>query len=467
MITHIHYFQQKTERNKESNSTCEIRLGSDENCILYYADFYTQYTRQKNEFDYVRFIHELKIDKLTGDIFVKYNIKNQRIKSPVLKSGDWIKKNNFNMLCDLSERAFYLGEKRSGYWGVKYQRHRTELFNQLKEMLMSLVDDEFLKNKDYQKNSKDLLSISFFDLIVDFHLSKKKIKFHDNVYLHILDDYPKKKYLKSNDNKFLPAVLDYYQIKSKYFIGELSSKENSKVNIRCLAWLCKLFGDNHIEYIKRFDWKQMCSLFLKPKKQFYCKNESEKEILSKVLIQWFKDEMIENPFESVYKLFALRGYLEDRGYNLKIKIRTPEDIDYMISQWELMKKHLSVGYKLRYDIPEQIVSSIEEEIIIDGKVFLPKVLLSEDDFILEGSRMKNCMSKQFMHGALYIYVALTHNKKRINMQFRKGNMVQAYGKANSPVKKEIFEQAMEIVSVRISKFPFLLWKKEKYEIISN
>ncbi len=53
------------------------------------------------------------------------------------------------------------------------------------------------------------------------------------------------------------------------------------------------------------------------------------------------------------------------------------------------------------------------------------------------------------------------------MQFRKGNLVQAYGRANSPVKKEIFSEAMDILSLRISKFPFLIWKKEKYEIIGN
>lgn len=468
MVTHIHHFQEKIERSKKSSSTCELRLGSDDTFIEFFADYFTQYTRGISDENTVRFTHRLKIDKVTGDIFVDYTLGNHRIASNTIKSGNWTKKNNFNMLCDFTERAFYLGEKRKNYWGVRFERIKLSIFNIIKQELFDSIGESFIKNKDYETSANTVTSFSLFDLIVDYHLIKKNIKFHDGVYYHILEDYPKKKFLKVNDNKFLPAVLDQYKIKSKYLIGELSDKKNSRVNIKCLSWLCGLFGDNHIEYIKRFDWRHMCSVMYKPRKNFICKTEKEKDIVSKVLTKWLEDEdRLDSPFESLYSLFSLRFYLDEKGYDLKLKMRTPDDIDYLISQWELMKKHLSIGYKLKYDIPEQIISSIEEPIVINDRTFLPKVLLSEDDFILEGTRMKNCMSKQFLHGALYIYVALTYNSKRINMQFRKGNLVQAYGKANSPVKKEIFSDAMDILSSRISKFPFLIWKKEKYEIIDN
>jgi len=45
MITHIHHYQEKIERNKKSSSTCEIRLGSDEKNIEFFADYFTQYVR--------------------------------------------------------------------------------------------------------------------------------------------------------------------------------------------------------------------------------------------------------------------------------------------------------------------------------------------------------------------------------------------------------------------------------------
>ncbi len=465
MITHEHYFQEKVERNKQSSSTCELRLGSDDNTLVYYADFYINYTRF-GDGNKLRFCHELIINKVTGDIQVTYRLQNDRIKNgESVKSVLTVKKNNFDKLCDLVDRGFYYGEKRLNYWGVKYKRITETIFTHIKNELLSNVDDEFIKNKTYDEKTK---INPLFDLIVDFHLHKKGIKFHDNVYLNIMDEYPKKKYLKLNDNKFLPAILDSYGIKSKYLVGALSSNKYGKVNFKCLSFLCKLFGDNYIEYIKRFDWWSVCSVQNTPKKTFVCKNDAEKEALTKVLEKWMvDDDRIESPFSVIQDLFTLRHYLEERGYDLKIKLRRPDDIDYLISEWSLLKKHLSLGYKLKYNIPDDVVNAIEEPIVLGDNVYIPKVILSEDDFILEGTLMKNCMSKQFFHGALYIYVALSYGRKRINLQYRRGSFVQAYGKANTPVNKEIFENAMEILCERLKEYPYLVWKKEKYEIITN
>jgi len=80
--------------------------------------------------------------------------------------------------------------------------------------------------------------------------------------------------------------------------------------------------------------------------------------------------------------------------------------------------------------------------------------------------MKNCMSKQFPHGAIYVFVSLQYNRKKINLQYRKGALVQSYGKANTPVDN-IFDDATIILSNRFKKYPHLEWKKEKYEFLSN
>ena len=80
MVTHEHYFQEKVERNKQSSSTCELRLGSDENNIIYCADFYTNYSRY-DVGNKLRFFHELIINKHTGDIQVTYRLENDRLKN--------------------------------------------------------------------------------------------------------------------------------------------------------------------------------------------------------------------------------------------------------------------------------------------------------------------------------------------------------------------------------------------------
>ena len=84
-------------------------------------------------------------------------------------------------------------------------------------------------------------------------------------------------------------------------------------------------------------------------------------------------------------------------------------------------------------LPEEFIKEIQEDIVIGEETFKPKILLTEDDFRIEGFNMKNCMSKQFAHGVVYIFTSLQHKRKRINLQYRKGNLIQSYGKANSTV----------------------------------
>jgi hypothetical protein len=134
--------------------------------------------------------------------------------------------------------------------------------------------------------------------------------------------------------------------------------------------------------------------------------------------------------------------------------------------WSGLKLHFTRGYKVRYLISEEFVKEMEEDIVIDGLVFKPKILLTEDDFRIEGFNMKNCMSKQFAHGAIYIFASLQHKRKKINLQYRKGSLIQSYGKANTPVTK-LFEEATNILNARFKKYPTIEWKKEKYDFLTN
>ena len=86
----------------------------------------------------------------------------------------------------------------------------------------------------------------------------KGIKGHDGVYDDIQTEYPKKKWLIKNDYKFLPSILDSYGIKSKYLIGELNKNFSRKIQIGSLNYLCKLFGENYIDYLKQINWDRHC-----------------------------------------------------------------------------------------------------------------------------------------------------------------------------------------------------------------
>jgi hypothetical protein len=93
-------------------------------------------------------------------------------------------------------------------------------------------------------------------------------------------------------------------------------------------------------------------------------------------------------------------------------------------------------------------------------------LTTEDDFRVEGFNMKNCMSKQFPHGAIYIFISMQLKRKKINLQYRKGNLIQSYGKANTPVNK-IFEEAIGILNKKFEKYSNMSWSKVKYDFLTN
>ena len=76
------------------------------------------------------------------------------------------------------------------------------------------------------------------------------------------------------------------------------------------------------------------------------------------------------------------------------------------------------------------------------------------------------MGKQFIYGLMRIYISLTHKRKRINLQYnRNGNLLQSYGKANTPVDV-FFNDAVEILNKKMSKYPNIQWSKEKYNFIN-
>ena len=472
----MHHYQEKLNSGKKLKSTADITLEIEKNNITYRGTFYMEFRKNESP-DGVTFKHELHIDKLTGDFIISYEIINKRTTKGRMRSTSWVKKTNFDKLENLTHMGFYRGEKRRDFWGVKFERKTTEFFNLIKKELQGEMDSGFLKNKTYYKPVSNRL----YDLIVDYHLYKKGIKGHDNVYQDILSVYPKKKWLKLNDNKFLLAILDENGVKSKYLVKELSKREHpihvhggTAVNIRGVIYLCNLFGNNYIDYIKKFDWQQISrSSFTKTKKHS-CKTEGEKRALVRVFnkhvaaidIPEAADQppKVQNMLLTLFKLIEVRDLLQGRGYVLKLKLNTPDDVELLLPYWMVIKKTAKTGHMLKYKIPQETINDIQNPIVTSDKTFQPRVLLTDTDFSLEGVEMKNCMAKQFLHGSIYIYISLSYGKKKIDLQYQRGKLQQSYGKANTTVPMELFGPALRELNERMSKYDTLKWEKEKVPI---
>ncbi len=460
MVELFHYTQEKIGKNKQSRSFCDLNLKSDIESIQYCGDFIFD-NATKIDRGQIRFSHKLLINISSGDIEITYKIENikEDFGEPV-KSTYWVEKNHFLKLQNLTLMGFLYGEKIPGFWGVKYFRATTEIFNKIKLILFENIQESYILNKTY-----DPYKISpLYDLIVDYHLYKNNIKGHDNVYMHILEEYPKKKWLTKNDNKFLPAILDRYGIKTKYFVSELSLPENEVLNIKTLVYLCRLFGDNYIEYIKELNWNKICKSRFVPQKYHECKTDAEKKCVLTTIKNWNKISVRSDlPVETLYELFKVREFLDSNGYNLKIKVKTVKEVFDQMEEWNVIKKQIVKGYLLKYSIPDDIVNEIEQPIIIENDEYIPKVLLSEDQFILEGYRMKNCMGRQFTNAAIYWFISLSIGKLTVNLQFKQGVLMVGYGKANTPIDHSIFDAPIDILTERLEKYQNLTWERVKIQ----
>ena len=460
----VDYKQEKKDRKKTKSSTskCSLKLWSKDDILTYDANFTFEYERY-GVMQHITFIHGFDFNTTTGDIDLKYEIKNHLKDTDFFRNLTKSKRNNFQMLFDLSESGFFRGEKRTGFWGIKYFRIIDEIIRIILEHLKPKFKTKYL----YDKISSDKSSVNnLYDMIVDFHLDMKEIKGHNGVYFDIMNDYPKKKWLEKNENKFLPAVLDYYGIKSKYLIGELNKNYGKPYNIESISYLCKLFGKNYVPYLKKIVWQLHCYDKPQNKKIHELKNDSEKNCMVDVINKWETEILKADSCVSlISKVLSIRDFLEQKGMELKFKAKNDSDFENLMEVWGGHKTHFTRGYKTRYLMPKNFIDDIEQDIIYNGKIYKSKILKTEDDFRIEGYNMKNCMSKQFIHGVIYIFVSLSQHKKRINIQYRRGRMVQAYGRANTPVKNE-FEEVIEILSKRFENYPQITITKEKYDIIT-
>lgn len=459
------YSQEKVDKFKNSN-VCNLELFHFDDTIKFVGYYNFEYFKDQDK-RAISYIFQFQVDIKSGDILVDYKIRNHDLFSELkmFRNCDISKKNDFRLLFDVTDNGVYKGEKRTGYWGVKYFHAINRMIQKISDILNPNFTSEFLLKKI--KTSEKRFTNELFDLLVDFHLDKKNIKGHDTVYYHIQNDYPKKKWLKKNDNKFLASVLDSYNIKSKYFISKLNGEYGKTINVSALNYLCKLFGKDHISYMKQINWDIHCHDSPPNKRTHELINESEKKLMVKMIQNWDVDNSRLNGLVySLNKLLSIREELLKSGMNLKFNAKSGVEYELLLAIWLGYKQYINRGYKLKYEFPFDFIKEIEEPIVIDNVVFKPKILISEDDFRAEGFSMKNCMSNQFIHGLFSIFISLQKGKKKINLQFRKGNVIQSYGKANSSVPAEFNDAITNLIS-RFTKHQSVTWQKIKYDIIIN
>lgn len=461
----VNYNQEKKENKGQHTSKCNIKLYQNQNVLTIIASFSSNYNKYSG-LRYITFDHQLDINIDTGDFTITYRINNDdAVPSNIFKSTTKTKNNDFEMLDNLIIHGLIRGEKKKNFWGVKYDTIINNLVVKVYEILNKSIQNEYYKTKKYLY--PDELG-NFYEFIVDYHLDRKNIKSFNGVYEMIKSYYPKQKWLKKNEYKFLPSVLDEYGIKSKYLIGKMNREDGGFTEIRSLKYLCNLFGEDYIEFIKKFDWEPLCYIKVSNKRIHILKNKSEKESLVKLINDYNNklDSIVatDSLINQINRLLTLREELEKIGYDLKFNFKKFDDLQFTLEFWESLKVYHNRGFKLRYKFPVDFVKSIEKKITTNGLIFKPKLLVTEDDFRIEGFKMKNCMGKQFIIGVLCLFISLECEKTTINIQFKDGKMCLSYGKANTEIPS-YFKNAINILVERMKDFSNLKWEKERYSDI--
>jgi hypothetical protein len=443
------YTQEKKDK-KSFSSNSNLNVFENETNIMFIGKFHFEYPNNIK----LTITHELDLNIVTGNFKVTYIHQNND------KITKKTKENDFKLLVSLVEIGMIQGENSRIYWGVQYRKAN----DKVSTIFYNKIKNRF-KNDFYNKSlfcHKSAYSF-MFRLIVNYYLDKNGIKSHDGIYHIIEDNFPAKMWLKKNDYNFLPSVLDSYGIKSKYFIKELNP--SSKINLKALKYICNLFGDNYIDYIKQIDWKGCSTTKFSYTKKHVLKNEYEKKTMVKVINEFKQKEVGgKNIIQLIYAFMSNKDELTKMNLNLKFKFNNIETFYDSYEQVNGFLRHKKRGYRIRYTLPSEFVEMVEKPFIIENKTFIPKILATEDDFIIEGHQMKNCMAQQFTQGIIFIYISLKSECGTVNLQYKKGKLIQSRGKANSNVIEE-FKDGIHILTDRLMSNPDVKWIKEKFDFL--
>jgi hypothetical protein len=171
-----------------------------------------------------------------------------------------------------------------------------------------------------------------------------------------------------------------------------------------------------------------------------------------------------NVLQQIHKFLSNREEIEKMGINIKIKYNGLESFYKIFDDINGIIKHKKRGYRLRYVFPNDFINYIQEPFTINDIIYTPKLLITEEDFIVEGHLMKNCMSNHFTHGIIFIYISLRSNKGNINLQYKKGHLVQQRGKGNITIN-ESYQDAIDVISKKLLENSDIMWTKEKFDIL--
>lgn len=314
--------------------------------------------------------------------------------------------NSFEMINN-DIRALYTVNMDDGniLWGAYSKEMNTYQFiNTLNKTLnINLPNVDLPHNR---KLSEDFTRITI-QQILDKFVELKQIKVPNNNFIKYLTAfYPTEKYFKKNDRKLIASVLDYFGIKSKFTIKLLHT--NTSIDFPDFVCLCKLFGDNYLDYISNINLNNITCDYTDPiwlhsqKIQTIVARDEigdlnlthqEKQNLVKIINDpRFNQKRVTGLFRDHFVMLKkLKHFLP----NIKMNAKTSEEFSTEHATFSTLLSNIRKGYYTQLIYHEKMLKILESPIKYTyndiNYIFIPVVLKTEMEYKEEGSFVHHCV----------------------------------------------------------------------------
>lgn len=308
-------------------------------------------------------------------------------------------------------------------------------------------------------------------------VNKKKIKTPDDFFRFLDCFYPTEKYLKRNDRKLIMSILDMYGIKSK--ITNRIVHQYPDINIKQLAELCYLFGEDYSIYLaqldsewfnpstKRFtlskDALDQNKNFLNISQDFTLLHEvkiTDKEKIIKVLNNILKEKNESSITDFLYLMmdhFKMLKTIREYDADKNMSATTYEEFRLEHDEYAKLISKIKKGWTIEYQYNLDMLQDVEKPVTIEINLrddknpeivfmtFYPHVLKREEDYIEEGEFMHHCVASYADKDKSVIISLRTEDAQdRITCEFdgQTGICIQARHFCNRPIPGD-FDLALD------------------------
>jgi len=110
------------------------------------------------------------------------------------------------------------------------------------------------------------------------------------------------------------------------------------VNIKSLSFLCKLFGDGYVDYLRQTKWHDIVKRNSNFRKFHTLKNDKEKSMMVKVINDWETTNLYKDNFvELVNKLMNLREFIESKNIPCKFNASDSDSVELLLNKFDFQK----------------------------------------------------------------------------------------------------------------------------------